>query len=288
MRRAVGRGGKVTLVLVVGVLLAGSALAAYYLTTTGGPTPSVSSSSPAKAPVYSYQVVETYPHDTGAFTEGLTYYNGSLYESTGLNGDSSLRRVDIGTGRVLQAYDLPREYFGEGMTIFNGTIIQLTYQTHIGFVYDLKTFAILRNFTYPDEGWGLTNNGTELIMSDGSANLYFLNPQTFQRTGQVTVRDGTTPIDNLNELEYINGSVFANVWLSNMIAVINPSTGQVTAWINLTGIENLSGCNCDTVNDVLNGIAYDPAGHQLYVTGKDWPSLFEIRVEPTLAQSTMG
>ena len=158
------------------------------------------------APVYSYKVINVYPHDTGAFTEGLTYYNGSLYESTGLNGDSSLRRVDLHTGAVLQVYDLPSQYFGEGIAVFNNTIIQLTYQTHVGFVYDLKTFSLLRNFSYPDEGWGLTDNGTQLIMSDGTSNLYFLNPQTFQRTGEITVHDGATPVDNLNELEYINGS----------------------------------------------------------------------------------
>ena len=205
MRRAIGRTGKLTFAIVlVALLLVGGAAASYYFatprntpsassTTQSLTTASTDSSIASTAPVYSYTVVNTYPHDTGAFTEGLTYYNGSLYESTGLNGDSSLRRVNITTGAVLEIYHLPNQYFGEGITVFNGTIIQLTYQTHIGFVYDLKTFSLLRNFTYPDEGWGLTGNGTQLIMSDGCANLYFLNPQTFQRTGEITVRDGTVP-----------------------------------------------------------------------------------------------
>ncbi len=296
MRRAIGRTGKLTFAIVlVAILLAGGAAATYYFATPGN-TSSASSgthslntattvtSIASTASVYSYKVINTYPHDTGAFTEGLTYYNGSLYESTGLNGDSSLRRVDLTTGAVLQIYHLPDQYFGEGITVFNNTIIQLTYQSHMGFVYDLKTFSLLRNFTYPDEGWGLTDNGTQLIMSDGSDNLYFLNPETFQRTGEITVRDGTAPVDNLNELEYINGRIFANVWLTNRIAVINPATGQVTAWIDLTGIENLTGCNCDLANDVLNGIAYDAQTNQLFVTGKMWPNLFEIQVVPPLSQ----
>ncbi|MGA2199492.1 MAG: glutaminyl-peptide cyclotransferase [Nitrososphaerales archaeon] len=292
MRRPVGRTAKVTFAVVLACLvLAGVAGAFYYLgVPRSAPLPTRSttattSGSTSSAQVYAYRVINTYPHDTEAFTEGLVYYNGFLYESTGLYGSSSLRRVDLSTGNVLQIYDLPSQYFGEGITIFNDTIIQLTYQNHTGFVYNLESFSLLKNFSYPDEGWGLTNNGSQLIMSDGTANLYFLNPQTFQRIGHVTVHDGATPIDNLNELEYVNGSVFANVWLTNRIAVINPGTGQVTAWIDLTGIENLTGCHCDVTNDVLNGIAYDALNNHLFVTGKMWPNLFEIQVVPPLPLS---
>jgi len=269
----------------IAALLLGVAATAYYLGLPSGPsTPPTTESSEGTAPVLGYKVINTFPHDTNAFTEGLVFYNGSLYESTGLNGNSSLRHVDLQTGRVLQIYALPSQYFGEGIAIVGNRIIQLTYQTHIGFVYDLTTFKVLGNFTYPDEGWGLTYNGSQLIMSDGSSSLYFLNPQTFQRTGEITVHDGSTQINNLNELEYINGSVFANVWLTNRIAVINPTTGQVRAWIDLTGIENLTGCHCDLANDVLNGIAYDNANNRLYVTGKMWPDLFQIEIVPPLSQ----
>jgi len=248
-------------------------------TTSGESVTTVSS-----APVYGYRVVNSYPHDTSAFTEGLVYYNGFLYESTGLYGDSSLRRVNVTTGQVVQVYDLSKEYFGEGIAIVNDTIIQLTYQNNTGFVYNLSTFKLLGNFSYPDQGWGMTYDGNQLIMSDGTSNLYFLNPQTFQRTGSITVRDGSTPVVNLNSLDYINGSIFANVWLTNRIAVINPSTGQVTAWLDLTGLENLSGCHCDVSNAVLNGIAYDSATNRLFVTGKLWPNVFQIDIVPQLPQ----
>lgn len=280
MRAAMGRAEKLTLAVVLAAILAG---ATYYLTVQHPPSsPAVSSSSiSSSAPVYSYEVLGTYPHSTSAFTEGLFYYNGTIYESTGLNGDSSLRRENITTGQVIQAYDLPSQYFGEGIAILGDEVVQLTYTTNIGFVYDLGTFQVLRNFTYPDQGWGLTYNGTDLVMSDGSSNLYFLNPQTFQRTGSITVRDGGTEVTNLNSLAYINGTIFANVWLTNNIVVINPSTGEVTALIDLTGLQALSGCHCDS-NDVLNGIAYDAADHRLYVTGKDWPDVFEIEVVPPL------
>ena len=167
-----------------------------------------------------------YPHDANAFTEGLVYYDGFLYESSGLYGNSSLRRVDLDTGQVLQIYNLSSRYFGEGITIFDDAIIQLTWQNNVGFVYGLNSFGLLQNFSYPDEGWGLTNNGSQLIMSDGTSNLYFLNPQTFQRNGEVTVHDGTTPVEDLNSLAYINGSVFANVWPTDRIAVINPGRAR--------------------------------------------------------------
>ena len=233
-------------------------------------------SNTSTAPICTAAVINVYPHDPNAFTEGLAFYNGSLYESTGLNGNSSLRRVDLDTGKVLQQYNLSSQYFGEGITIFNNTIIQLTYQSHVGFVYDLESFALLRNFSYPDEGWGLTNNGSQLIMSDGTADLYFLNPETFLRTGEITVHDGTSPVLGLNELEYINGSIYANVFPTDRIAIISPRTGQTTAWIDLDGIESLMKCHCG----VLNGIAYDVQNNRLFVTGKLWPDLFAIVRNP--------
>ncbi len=299
MRRRVGRTGRVTLaVVLVAIVLVGGAAGFYYLgfprnasspttSTTTLPTTSTATTtgSLTPAPVYTYKVLNVYPHDADDFTEGLVYHNGFLYESSGLYGNSSLRRVDLDTGQVLQIYNLSSEYFGEGITIVNNTIIQLTWQNNTGFVYDLASFRFLQNFSYPTEGWGLTNDGSQLIMSDGTANLYFLNPQTFQRTGEITVHDGATPIVNLNSLDYINGSIFANVWLTNRIAIINPGTGQVTAWIDLTGIENMTGCHCDVGNDVLNGIAYDAQSNRLFVTGKMWPNLFEIQIVPSLHQS---
>jgi len=223
---------------------------------------------------YTYEVVKVYPHDQNAFTQGLVIEKGVLYESTGLYGNSTLRRVDLETGNVLQSYALPAEFFGEGITILGDRIIQLTWQSHKGFVYDKHSFDLLQEFSYPTEGWGITNNGSQLIMSDGTANLYFLDSETFQRVGQVEVRDGNASVTNLNELEYINGEVYANIWPTNKIAIINPQTGQVKAWIDLTGIYTQE--NNDP-NSVLNGIAYDAESDSLFVTGKMWSQLFEIK-----------
>ena len=298
MRRPLGKAERIALVVVMlALLLGGGSVALYYASapritevpTSSSLATSITTSSStvtgaSTAPVYTYRVIDVFPHDTAAFTEGLVYHNGSLYESTGIYGNSSLRRVDLVTGKVLQIYNMSSQYFGEGIAIINNTVIQLTYQSHVGFVYNLETFGMLQNFSYPDEGWGLTYDGSQLIASDGSSNLYFLNPQTFQRTGGIAVHDGANPIVNLNSLDYINGSIFANVWLTNRIAVINPGSGQVTAWIDLTGIENLTGCHCDLANDVLNGIAYDSQNNRLFVTGKDWPNLFEIQIVPPLPQ----
>jgi glutaminyl-peptide cyclotransferase len=178
---------------------------------------------------------------------------------------------------------LPYQDFGEGIAFVNNTIIQLTWQSHIGFIYDKTTFALLGNFTYPTEGWGLTFDGEQLIMSDGSDNLYFLNPTTFQRIGQIQVHDGNTTVVNINELEYINGDVYANIWQTNTIAIINPETGQVKAWIDLTG---LPGENNSNPEAVLNGIAYDQKNGRLFVTGKDWPNLYQINLTPQTNQST--
>ena len=226
---------------------------------------------------YTYSVVNVYPHDANAFTEGLVFDGGFLYESTGLYGNSSLRRVDLETGGVLQLLSLQPQYFGEGIAVVGDKIVQLTWRSHVGFVYDKAGFGLLQEFEYPTEGWGLTYDGKRLIMSDGTANLYFLDPVTFQRIGQVAVHD-TGPVTELNELEYINGSVYANVWMEEKIAVINPQSGQVTAWIDLTGIQDLK--NQDP-NNVLNGIAYDANGDRLFVTGKMWPHIFEIKLIPS-------
>lgn len=221
---------------------------------------------------YEYNVVSTFPHDPAAFTEGLVYLDGFLYESTGLNGASSLRRVNLTTGAVLQEFALPSDYFGEGLAKVEEKLVQLTYTTQVGFIYDKSSFALLGNFTYHTEGWGLTYDGERLIMSDGSENLYFLNPETYQKTGEVKVDDGNISISDLNELEYVNGSVYANVFMQAKIAIINPQTGAVSAWIDLTGLANANPAG------VLNGIAYDPVGNRLFVTGKNWSYLYQLEL----------
>lgn len=229
------------------------------------------------APVDGYQIVRSYPHDPDAFTQGLVYADGVLYESTGREGHSSLRRVRLENGEVLQIHRLDKRYFAEGIALWRDRIIQLTYTTEIGFVYDRKTFKTLRTFSYKGEGWGLTHDGTRLIMTDGSSYLRFLDPETLQETGRIQVRDGGKPVEQLNELEYVKGEVFANVWQSDRIARIDPRTGRVTRWIDLAGI--LDPRLARDV-DVLNGIAYDADNDRLFVTGKLWPRVFEIRVVP--------
>ncbi|HEX7482051.1 MAG TPA: glutaminyl-peptide cyclotransferase [Candidatus Bathyarchaeia archaeon] len=226
--------------------------------------------------LYTYQIIKMYPHDATAFTEGLVFNEGVLYESTGEYGSSSLRQVNLEDGVVQHEVLLPKQYFGEGLTIVNGSLVQLTWQNKIGFIYDKETFGSLGNFSYSSEGWGLTFNGSELIMSDGTSKLTFLNPVTFQIVGQVSVHDGNTPITNINELEYVNGNVYANIWMQQKIAVINPQTGTVKGWIDLTGIYQ-----SNNLDDVLNGIAYDPQTNRLLITGKDWPNLYEITIKPT-------
>ncbi len=225
--------------------------------------------------VYSYSIVAAYPHDTEAFTEGLICLNGSLYESIGGWGTSSLRQVNLADGSTIREVLLPEQYFGEGLTIVNGSLIQLTWQSGIGFVYDEETLRETGNFTYSTEGWGLTFNGTHLIMSDGSSNLYFLNPTTFQKVGQVGVHDDNASITNLNELEYVKGDIYANIWHRQEIVIINSNTGQVKGYIDLTGIYQT-----DDPEAVLNGIAYDQTANALYVTGKNWPSLYQIKIVP--------
>lgn len=229
------------------------------------------------APVHQYQIVRSYPHDPQAFTQGLVYHNGFLYEGTGLNGRSSIRKVKLENGEVLQIQALDSQYFGEGIAIWRDSLVQLTYLTEIGFVYDLATFQRRRTFSYRGEGWGLTHDGKRLIMSDGQKDgrLRFIDPETLKETGRLQVLDGGRPVENLNELEWVKGEIFANVWGTHRIARISPTTGRVTAWINLSGL--LTSRESAGV-DVLNGIAYDAAGDRLFVTGKLWPKVFEIKI----------
>lgn len=229
---------------------------------------------PAAIPVYTYKVVQTYPHDRDAFTQGLVYEDGLLLEGTGLHGQSSLRRVSLETGAVIQQIDLDEAYFGEGIAVVGDRIVQLTWQENTGFVYDRSSFALLDQFGYASEGWGLTYDGSRLIMSDGTYVLHFLDPETFVETGTIKVRDKDRYITLLNELEFVNGELFANVWQSDYIARIDPGTGKVTGWINLAGL--LASQTRARPPGVLNGIAYDAAGDRLFVTGKNWPYLFEI------------
>jgi glutamine cyclotransferase len=226
---------------------------------------------------YTYQIVTTYNHDENAFTQGLVFNDGILYEGTGLFGQSTLRRVELETGNVIQLYSLPDTLFGEGITIFEDKIIQLTWKSRKGFLYDKDSFELLETFEYTTEGWGITHNGSALIMSDGSAKLYFLDPKTFNIIDQVEVCD-EEPIMFLNELEYIKGKVYANIWKNDQIAIINPETGQVTGWIDLTGINDSED---QSIDGVLNGIAYDHNGDRLFVTGKLWSKLFEIKLVST-------
>lgn len=233
----------------------------------------------AAAPAQGYTVVRTYPHDPDAFTQGLIYQDGALYEGTGLPGRSSVRKVELATGRVLQKRDLPAEFFGEGLAAWRGKLIQLTWRSQTGFVYDQVSFRPLSRFSYPGEGWGLTHDGRRLIMSDGTAELRFLDPVSFRELGRITVTENGRPVPQLNELEFVKGEVFANVWTSDRIARIDPKTGRVTGWIDLAGLLNPADAGGRQI-DVLNGIAYDPKGDRLFVTGKLWPKLFELKLAP--------
>jgi len=227
---------------------------------------------------YSFSVINTYPHDDHAYTQGLEFHNGFLYESTGQRGQSTLRKVELKTGEVVQKYDLPSKYFGEGMTFVGDKIIQLTWQEGVGFVYNKNTFEKVGEFPYQSstEGWGICYDGKKLIKSDGSNKLYFLNKDTYKEEGFIEVYNNKGPVDNLNELEYIDGKIYANIYYSDIIAVIDPTSGEVEAEINLIGLLPQKDVKEDT--NVLNGIAYDPQGKHLYVTGKNWDKLFEIKL----------
>ncbi len=230
----------------------------------------------AATPVQGYKVVKTYPHDASAFTQGLFFHDGFLFEGTGLEGRSTIRKVDIDSGRVLQKVDLPAEVFGEGITQWGDRLVGLTWRDQTAYVLDLKSFRLWRKFSYPGEGWGLTHNGRELVMSDGTAELRFLDPVSFKELRRVRVTADGQPVTQLNELEWVDGEVYANIWQSDRIARIDPRTGRVTAWIDLGGLlPDNERLNADAV---LNGIAYDPKKKRLFVTGKLWPKLFEIQL----------
>jgi glutamine cyclotransferase len=228
-------------------------------------------------PTYGYKVVQRYPHDTGAFTEGLLYLDGVLYESTGLEGQSNIRKVALDTGRVMQMRTVPPQYFGEGLVNWKDKLVSLTWRNQVGFTYDLATLQPRGEFRYAGEGWALTQDGKRLIMSDGTPSLRFLDPETLQETGRVTVTDNGQPVANLNELEYVKGEVYANIWQTDLIARIDPGSGKVVGWIDLAGILPPAERSLGHT-DVLNGIAYDAAGDRLFVTGKYWPTLFQIEL----------
>ena len=230
----------------------------------------------SKAEFFGYSVVHAYPHDPDAYTQGLIYHDGFLYESTGLNGRSSLRRVVLETGQVVQQRPLNREYFAEGLTDWGPRLFQLTWQSHVGFIYDLTSFELQQSFPLTGEGWGLTHDEKALIVSDGSNLLRFLDPESYQEIKRVAVSDAGTPVKNLNELEYVRGQIYANVWHTDRIAMITPVTGNVAGWIDLSGLMSV-GYGLDA-EAVLNGIAYDSERNRLFVTGKRWPKLFEISI----------
>lgn len=247
------------------------------LAPTATPTPTLTPT-PVGPERLTYRVLNTFPHDPDAWTQGLVIQDGVMFEGTGRWGASSLREVALETGAVLRSRPLDDQYYGEGIVVFGDRIIQLTWQENTGFVYDRTTFDLLETFSYPTEGWGITTDGERLIVSDGTANLYFWDPVTFAEIGRVLVTDNNGPVNRLNELEFIDGEVYANIWLEDRIARIDPETGEVTAWIDMTGLLDRDGLTGPV--DVLNGIAHDATNNRLFVTGKLWPALFEIELVP--------
>ena len=230
------------------------------------------------APVQGFKVVATFPHDTSSFTQGLVFADGQFYESTGLEGESTLRRVEIATGKTLQRIDVPRQYFAEGLALVGDELLQLTWRSQIGFVYDRKTFKQKRTFPYKTEGWGMAYDGSSrLVMSDGSNTLTFLDPRTLAVTKTLKVQDAGRPIGNLNELEWVEGEIWANVWMTDRIARVSPNTGEVNAWIDLSTLWPVAQ-RPQPGDQVLNGIAYDKATRRIFVTGKKWPRLYQITV----------
>jgi glutaminyl-peptide cyclotransferase len=233
----------------------------------------------AQAPAeYTFILIRAFPHDTSAYTQGLAYRDGFLYEGTGLNGRSSLRKVNLETGTVVQRVDIDPEFFGEGITIVKDKVFQITWKSQTGFVYDVSNFHRLRQFHYPGEGWGLATNATDLFMSDGTSEIRVLDTETFREKRRIKVRDKSKPIDQLNELEFVEGQIFANVWHTSRVARISPQTGAVVGWIDLTGLP--SPIYHLEPEAVLNGIAYDSIRKRLFVTGKLWPMVYEIRLTP--------
>jgi glutamine cyclotransferase len=238
-------------------------------------------------PVSTYEVVKTYPHDPKAFTQGLVFHGGFLYESTGQEGESTLRKVNFETGKVAQKYELPDEVFAEGITILGDKIYQLSWRDHIAWVYNLSDFKLLREFRYAGDGWGLTNDGTNFFMTDGTHVIRVLNPESFETVRTIVVKDEAgRPLMKLNELEFVKGEIWANIWHSeeiakpNHIARIDPQTGALTGWIDLAGISPEDQQGEDKSENTLNGIAYDEAGDRIFVTGKNWKRLFEIKLKP--------
>jgi glutamine cyclotransferase len=237
-------------------------------------TPAVATN---RTPTYTYEVVRTYPHDIGAYTEGLLFHDGRLFESTGQKGKSNIREVDLNTGRVLRQRAIDSVYFGEGIIILGDTMWELTWQNNVGFLYDWKTFTPKGTFKYDGEGWALTTDGTSLIMSNGTPVINYRDPKTFAITRSFTVTEHDVPVTNLNELEWVKGEIWANVWESDQIARIDPATGHVVGWIDLGGI--LPKVDRNGGEDVLNGIAYDDKGDRIFVTGKNWSKLYEIKLK---------
>jgi glutamine cyclotransferase len=246
----------------------------------------VEAAAAAAQQVDTYQVIHSFPHDSAAFTQGLVYLDGHLYESTGINGKSSLREEDLETGRILKFQDVPSQYFAEGLTEWGSTLIQLTWQSHVALIYDRANFRFLRTFPLPGEGWGLTHDSTSLILSDGTSTIRFLDPATFRELRHIVVKDRGVPVKQLNELEYIHGEIYANIWYSDRIARIAPSTGKVIGWIDLAGLYPKA--ERSNQGAVLNGIAYDAAHDRLFVTGKLWPKVFEIKVVPRKTASAFS
>lgn len=265
------------------VLILALSVAALQCTGGASSTPATNSTgnnTPANAPVakHGFEIVHAYPHDSGAFTQGLIFVDGKLYEGTGQEGRSSLREVDLQTGRIVRKVDVPEPFFAEGITLLNGKIYQLTWQHQLGFIYNAQTLEKTGQFQYTGQGWGITNDGRSLIMSDGSNRIRFIDPDSFRVTKTIAVTDGRTPINELNELEYVNGEIYANIWHDQRIVTIDPQNGRVTGWIDLTGLLQPGAVTDEEA--VLNGIAFDQAGNRLFVTGKLWPQLFEIKLKP--------
>jgi len=267
-----------TLTIWIGVLLFQTACAPSIVTMT--PTPGATANLTEQM---TYEVINVFPHDADAFTQGLVYLDGFLYESTGLYGESSLRKVVLETGVVLKQINLDPAYFAEGLTHWGESLVQLSWRERTGWVYDLDEFSLQDQFSYATEGWGLTQDGERLIMSDGSAYLYFLDPETFTILDSVLVTDDGAAVERLNELEYARGEVFANIWQTESIIRIDPETGEVLGWIDLSGILPAEARTDQT--DVLNGIAYDAELDRLFITGKRWPHLYEVRLVPVNSEN---
>jgi glutamine cyclotransferase len=259
------------------ILIIAAGIMALILTIGGPRHPAAGAAPETRARLLDFEVVNDYPHDPNAFLQGLLWHEGFLYESTGLYGQSTLRRVDLPTGRILKSISLSSELFGEGLALVGERLIQLTWTSKLGFVYDRNSFALERRFTYATEGWGLTYDGKMLIMSDGSSDLTYLDPVTFSPGRKLAVTMNERPVDGLNELEFIDGTIWSNVWQTDLILCIDPGTGRANSYLNLRGI--LPDKMRTGREDVLNGIAYDARQKRIFVSGKLWPRIFEIRLK---------